>query len=136
MIARKSTTRDVGKANYTKFLKRADECFCAAKYSMAKSDWTAGTINVVHACIAGCDAICVYYLGKRHAGENHGDAVKLFRAVKPGDKEVDANAGRLTRIVSIKNIAEYEDRLIYETEAERILKDCERFLAFVKKKLP
>ncbi|MCP4651757.1 MAG: HEPN domain-containing protein [PVC group bacterium] len=135
-MARKSKTRDVNKCNYSNYLKRAEECFRATQNSIDKSDWTAATINAVHACIAGCDAVCVYYLGKRHAGESHGEAVKLFRTVKPGNKEMDTNAGRLTRILSIKNIAEYEDRLIYESESGKILKDTDRFLAFVKKLLP
>lgn len=32
--------------------------------------------------------------------------------------------------------AEYEERVVHRTEAEKILKDCERFLEFVKKELP
>ncbi len=34
------------------------------------------------------------------------------------------------------NIAEYEERLVYKSEAEKVLKDCERFLEYVKKELP
>ena len=136
MIARKSKTRDVNRSSYTNYLKRAAECFSAAKSSSNKSDWTATAINAVHACIAGCDAVCVYFLGKRHAGENHGEAVKLFKMVKPDDEEVAVNVRRLTRILSIKNIAEYEDRLIHKSESGKIIKDCERFLAFINKLLP
>jgi len=33
-------------------------------------------------------------------------------------------------------MAEYEERLVYRAEAEKILKDSERFLEFVKKELP
>ncbi len=36
----------------------------------------------------------------------------------------------------MKNMAEYEERLIIKAEAEKILKDCERFWEFVKKQLP
>ena len=35
-----------------------------------------------------------------------------------------------------ENMAEYEERLVYGSEAEKVLKDCERFLEFVKKSLP
>jgi HEPN domain-containing protein len=33
-------------------------------------------------------------------------------------------------------MAEYEERLVYKSEAEKVLKDCERFMEFVKKELP
>ncbi|MCX6583994.1 MAG: hypothetical protein NT166_27790 [Candidatus Aminicenantes bacterium] len=39
-------------------------------------------------------------------------------------------------ILSTAKMAEYEERLVYESEAEKVLKDCERFLEFVKKTLP
>ena len=42
----------------------------------------------------------------------------------------------MTRILKMKNIAEYEERLIYKTEAEKILKDAERLFEVVKNKLP
>ena len=35
--------------------------------------------------------MCVYFLGKRHAGENHNDAVALFKTIKY-DKEINSNA--------------------------------------------
>jgi hypothetical protein len=46
------------------------------------------------------------------------------------------NANRLRSILGIKNMAEYEERLIRRGEAEKALKDAERFLAFVRKELP
>jgi len=82
-----------------------------------------------------CDAVCVYFFGKRPSGESHNDAVSLFSTIKSG-KEIDVNANRIMRILRIKNMAEYEERLVFKSEAEKILKDCERFLAYVKKELP
>ena len=128
-------TRDVAKSLYTNYLRRAIECLNAAKNSFCAREWNASTINAIHSCIAGCDAMCVYFLGKRHIGENHNDAVALFKAIKSSE-ELNKNANRIIRILRIKNIAEYEERLIYKSEAERVLKDCERFLEYVKKELP
>jgi hypothetical protein len=77
----------------------------------------------------------VYFLGKRHAGENHNEAMVLFKSIKSSDEEINKNANRIGRMLDIKNLAEYEDRLIYRNEAEKVLKNCERFLEFVKKEL-
>lgn len=129
----KFRTRDVTKSLYTNFLKKAEECFHAAKTSCTTQEWNAATINAIHCCIAACDTMCVYFLGKRHAGENHSDAISLFKTIKTGDEEINTNANRILRILRIKNVAEYEERLIYKSEAEKILKDCERFLEYVRK---
>lgn len=132
----KLKTRDVSKALYTNFLKKAEECFHAAQNSFTIQEWNASTINAIHSCIAACDAICVYFLGKRHAGESHEDAVRLFETIAEKGEEINTNANRILRILRIKNMAEYEERLVYKTESEKVLKDCERFLEFVKRKLP
>ncbi|MBU1524463.1 MAG: HEPN domain-containing protein [Candidatus Omnitrophica bacterium] len=132
----KSKTKDVSKSLYVNFLKRAEECFHAAKNSFSIQEWNAATINAIHSCIAACDAICVYYLGRRSASEKHEDAANLFKIIKSGDEENNINANRILRILRIKNMAEYEERLVHKSEAERVLKDCERLLEYVKKELP
>ena len=131
----KFTTRDVQKSLYVNFLKRAEECLHAAQSSFSTQEWNASAINAIHACIAACDAMCVYFLGKRHAGEDHEEAANLFMTVKSGNEDIKTNSNRLLRILRMKNMAEYEERLIYKGEAEKILKDCERFLEFIKKEL-
>jgi len=134
-MTHRSTTRDVQKSLYVNFLKKSEECFHAAKNSFSAEEWNAAAINAIHCCISACDAMCVYFLGKRSAGESHGDTVKLFKMIK-NSKEIDANASRISRILSIKNMAEYEERLVFRSESEKILKDCERLLDYVKKQLP
>jgi uncharacterized protein (UPF0332 family) len=132
----KFKTRDIERSLYTNYLKRAAECFHAAKNSFEAQEWNAATINAIHACIAAADAMCVYFLGKRNASENHNETALLFRTIKPDDEEIKTNANRISRILSVKNMAEYEDRLVFRTEAEKVLKDCQRFLDYVEISLP
>ena len=129
-------TRDVEKSLYANYLKRAQECFHAAKTSFAAQEWNAATISAIHAVIAGSDAMCIYFLGKRNASESHGEAAALFKTIKPDDEAINTNANRIARVVSIKNMAEYEEGLVFKAGAEKALKDCERFLDYVKTKLP
>ena len=49
---------------------------------------------------------------------------------------MDINANRIARIVRIKNMAEYEERLVSKYETKRILRDCERLFEYVKGELP
>lgn len=130
----KFKTKDVSKSSYTNYLKKAEECFNASQHSLQEQEWNASAINAIHCCITACDAMCVYFLGKRHSGESHNDAAALFKTIKSTD-EYNTNANRILRVLRMKNMAEYEDRLVYKTEAEKILKDCERFWDFVSKNL-
>lgn len=131
----KFKTRDVGKAHYVNFLKKAEECFNAAQNSSARQEWNASAINAIHSCIAACDAMCVYFLGKRHSGDDHNDVAALFKTIRH-DEQMSTNANRILRILRMKNMAEYEERLVYKSEAEKILKDCTRFWEFVREELP
>ena len=130
----KHKTRDVHKSSYSNFLKKADECLHAAQNSLENEEWNAAAINAIHCCISACDAMCVYFLGKRHSGEDHNDAAGLFKSIKDSE-EMNANANRVMKVLRTKNMAEYEERLVRKGEAEAILKDCERFLDFVKRKI-
>src|SRR3989338_8953072 len=132
----KFKTKDVQKSLYTNYLKRAEECYHAAKNSFTAQEWNATTISAIHACIAASDAMCIYFLGKRNASESHNEAAALFKTIKSDDEQINTNASRISRILSIKNMAEYEDRLVFRAEAEKVSKDCERFLEYVRIKLP
>lgn len=132
----KIKTQDVARNLYTNYLKRSDECFTAAKESLAKGDWNAAAICAIHSGISAGDALCIYFLGKRHAGPNHRDAVVLLDIIKSGNIEVKNNANRLRKILGVKNMAEYEERLVRRSEAEKVLKEAERFLAFARSLLP
>lgn len=131
----KFKTRDVNKAHYANFLKRAEECFHAARNSFVSQEWNAAAINAIHCAIAASDAMCVYFLGKRHSGEDHNDAAGLFKIIRH-DEEINTNANRILRILRMKNMAEYEERLVYKSETEKIMKDCEQFWEFVQEQLP
>ena len=52
----KFTTRDIDKAYYSNYLKRAEECLHAAQNSFIKQEWNASTINQCYPCL---------YLGMR-----------------------------------------------------------------------
>jgi uncharacterized protein (UPF0332 family) len=127
----------VERSLYTNYLVRAEECLNAAKNSLSLSQWNALAISAIHSGIASLDALCVYYLGQRHAGQNHEDAITLFRSIKQLNREdIDTITNRVIKILKMKNMAEYEERLVHQTEAQNILKDAERLLEAVKSKLP
>lgn len=134
-MAHKLPTKDVDKIYYSNYLRKAMECFHAAKSSFTKQEWNAVAISIIHCCIAARDAMCVYFLGKRSISDNHNETAVLFKTIGSSE-EINTNTNRIMRILRIKNMAEYEERLVFKSEAEKILHDCERFLDFVNKELP
>jgi len=124
-------TKDIPKDIYSNFLKRVEECFHAAQFSFDKQEWTAAAISAIHATIAGCDALCVYYLGKHSLGESHADATVLFKTIG-NDEEITTNANRIARILRTKNMAEYEQRLMFKSEANRSSKIARGFWSLPK----
>ena len=125
-------TRPVGRAHFRDYLKRAEECLHALQMAYEHDEWNACVINAIHCMIAAADAFCVYRLGTRHAGERHDDAVALFASSDPSSEEVKANARRLSRVLGVKNNAEYGEKLMGRKDAEEAKRDAERFVAFVK----
>jgi len=134
-MAPKIKTQDVDRPFSPNFMKRAEECRRAAKNSLSRGDWNAATICAVQGCISAGDALCVFSLGKRHAGERHVDLASLLLTIRPDDERYKKNALRLSRVLGIKSMAEYEERLVFRSEAEKVFKDCERFMAFVESEL-
>jgi HEPN domain-containing protein len=127
----------VERSLFANYLVRSEECLKAAKHSFGLGQWNSSAISAIHSGIASLDALCVYYLGQRHAGQNHDDAITLFRNIRQLSREdIDALVNRIIKILKMKNIAEYEERLLHQTEAEKILKDAERLFEAAKNKLP
>jgi HEPN domain-containing protein len=113
------------------FLKRAKECLDAAGGAFEKEDWNASAINAIHCAISAGDALCVHFSGKRRAGESHNDAVKLVNSLENVCDNIKPNAKRLMQLLKMKNMAEYEERLIYKSEAEKMLRNARAFYEFV-----
>ena len=130
----KFKTRDVPKAQYSNYLQRVEECLSSARTACEREEWNSSAINSIHAVIALADSVCVYFFGKRHSGEDHNDAAKLFKSVKD-DEDTATNANRISRVLRMKNMAEYEERLVTRSEAQKILQDAERLAEFVKKRV-
>jgi len=104
----------------------------AALDCLRSARWNAAVINAVHCGINACDALTVFMLGVRHAGERHEDAISLFQTVGLSRDVLTAKGKQLSRLLGIKNAAEYEERLMNENDAREAARDAERFFNWVK----
>jgi hypothetical protein len=133
-MVREVRTRSADRRAYFNYLRKADEFHKSMRENYEKRRWNATVANAVHCAISCCDALTAFYLGFRHAGERHLDAVGLLRKIDLDRKELDDNIRHFTSLVSVKNLAEYEDRLINARDAAKARKSCERFYNWVREK--
>ena len=124
--------RHVDKSVFRNYLKKSEECLDTALECSRSGRWNAAVINAVHCGISACDAFTVFMLGVRHAGDRHEDAISLFQTVSLPRDVLSAKSKQLSRLLGIKNAAEYEERLMNENDAGEAVRDAERFFAWVK----
>jgi len=130
-----SKTRRVSKELYRNYLQKALENLEAAKDSLKAERWNAATINAVDSSISATDALTVFMLGVRHAGERHEDALALLQTIDIPRETLNAKSRQLSRLLSVKNASEYEERLMKRNEAEESVRDTERYYDWVEQYL-
>ena len=124
--------RHVNKSLFKNYLKKSEEFFETANQCLGNARWNATVVNAVHCGISACDALTVFMLGVRHAGERHEDAISLLQTVNLPREIVKTKSRQLSRLLAIKNVAEYEERLMTEKDAREAVRDTERFFTWVK----
>ena len=128
------TTR-IPKSDSINYLKKAQEFLFMAQDSLVKEKWNAAGLNAIHAGISSADALLVFLHGVRSISPKHDDILKLLSSLVR-HKALEENINHLRQLISMKNIVEYDQRLISRNEAVNLSKHAERFLAWVKSILP
>ncbi len=129
-------TRKIESYHYKDYLSRAEQCLALAEEAKNRGLFDACAINAIQSAISAADALSTFALGQRSASQRHDEAVKLFKTINPHDKGVQDNANRFSRIISEKNASAYEEKPVSSKEAQYLLLEAQRFLSFVKSKLP
>lgn len=123
------------KEDFKKFLKKAEEFVEMMRQSIKEEKWNAAGLNAIHAGISANDALLTYHFGVRSISPKHDDAVKLLISMMKRE-DTEKNAKHLRRLISVKNLVEYDGRLLSRVEAESLAKHVERFLFWAKSLMP
>jgi len=129
-------TRRVGKDKYRNYLRKSDEFYRSAQEAAKRGDSTVAVSNAVHSAICMTDALTVFYAGERSTAQSHEESVRLFSTLGVARKELDRNMKHLSLLLEAKNLAEYEDRLPTQNEAESAMRNADRFRRWARSKLP
>lgn len=129
------TTRAVNRQKFKNYLKKADQFYIAMNLSYENKIWNACVVNAIHCTISLADALTVFYLGFRYAGTKHHDVIQLLQKLELDKKDLNKKIQQISTLISIKTLAEYEDRLMTEKDAANAKKICERIYYWVHEKL-
>lgn len=133
-MTKKRKTRAVDKNQYRAFLAKARDFASMMDISLEEGKWNSAGLQAVHTVISASDAVIVYYGGMRSAELDHREVVRLLQGIIGQGAET---AGRhVSRVIAKKNLIEYEERLITQTEAREMVEHAKRFLEWVIGMLP
>jgi len=122
---------------YRNYLRKAQEYLEGMKAELASRRWNMAVLAGVHCAISACDALTIFYLGKKHKGIKHADAAKLLASIDAIDKkELKEKANQFISILDFKTPVEYDKTIFNEADARALLKRAERFYNWVREKLP
>lgn len=134
-MAKKFISKIIEKGKYKNYLKKAEDFYSAMQTAFKNKNWNSTGLEAVHCAISANDALLTFYGGKISIGPDHQDAVRLLNSLI-AFQETSNYSAHLRKIIAMKNLVEYEDRLFHEREASEILIHTERFFNWVKTKLP
>jgi uncharacterized protein (UPF0332 family) len=123
------------KSDYINYLKKSEEFFSSSQDCLLKAKWNAAGLNAIRSGISSADALLVFLHGMRSTSPKHDDVLKLFPSLVK-HSGLESNIGHLRYLISMKNVVEYDQRLITQHEAASLAKHAERFLAWAKSILP
>jgi len=117
------------------YFTKAIEFLKGAMTQADNEEWNSSAVLSIHAVISACEAVCARFLQLRHGGADHMQAVELLGSLPLERSEIESKLKQARRVISMKNAAEYEDRLIKQSEALEMLKDAQRLVEWVENKL-
>lgn len=112
------------------YVGKAEEFLAAARESLDAGHSLAATSLAVHAGISAGAAICGPRTGQRAAGSDHAQAVALLN--QSGREGKDA-VRVLTRLMPLKNRAEYEPEDVPKATAKRAVEHAERIVQIARR---
>jgi hypothetical protein len=129
-LAKPARTRPVSAAQVRAYAAKAQEFALAAASELDAGRSIAATSLAIHAGINSADAICGARLGKRAAGEDHGEVLVLLRQAGPDGAGVERE---LRRLLPLKTKAEYEPEDIAPSVAHKAVERAERCAAVARR---
>lgn len=127
-------TRSVSPQAAGNYLSKAREFAASMEASLEGKQWNAAALAAVHAAISGGDAMLAAFVRIRSSEQDHRQIVTLL-ADHLG-KNGEQASKHVQRVIALKNLVEYEERLIRQAEANQMATHVRRLMALVESTVP
>ncbi|OIO73367.1 MAG: hypothetical protein AUJ85_08215 [Elusimicrobia bacterium CG1_02_37_114] len=135
MNPKKISFKNVEHAKYIAYWKKAQDFYNSMSMAYGNKNWHSVGLESVRCAISATDALLVYKKGMRCSSQDHRDLAD-FLIDQFNNNDARKYSDTLVKIISMKNIIEYEDRIFTEKEASEIFKRTERYYNWVKSQIP
>ncbi len=129
MTARKIKTKQEDKLKALEYLKKAEDNYAQMLAALENENYNAVGTLAVQCEISSADAICIYEKGIRSVSRDHLNVCYLVKSIPLPEAKEKSNI--LKRIITKKNLVQYEGRSMYKNEAQEIAKATKRFFQWV-----
>lgn len=130
-------TQKIEKHLYSNYLKKAREYLDGMKDELTNKRWNLAVLAGVHCAISACDALTIFFSGRKHKGIKHADAARFLASIEGLDpKELREKSSQFISILDFKTPVEYDKTVFKESNARELAKKVGRFYSWVREKLP
>ena len=133
MTARETKIREESKSAAGDYLKKAADNYDQMLAAFHAANWNAAATLAVQCAISSADAICVHEKGVRSISQDHLDVCDLVAKLLiegAGEK-----AKQLRKIITRKNMVQYECRSVHKSDADEMVKITTRVYQWVREKV-
>lgn len=129
MPPKKRQTKQMDKSAAKDYFKKAKDNYETMLLAFKNKNYNAVGTLAIQCAISSADAICVHEKNLRSISEDHGDICDLVKSIPlPSAKEKSFS---IKRILAKKNLIQYEQRNVYESEARDLVKAATRIFEWV-----
>ena len=113
-------TKQEDKSKAFEYLKKAEDNYEQMQIALRAGNYNAAATLAVQCAISAADAVCIHETSVRSISQNHFDLCDLVESVPLPESKGKSSA--LKKIISKKNLIQYESRSIHSNEADEIVK--------------
>ncbi len=129
MVARERKVKEEAKSAAKDYLKKAADNYDQMLVAFNASNWNAAATLAVQCAISSADAICVHEKGLRSVSQDHLDVCDLVGQLSC--EGAQDKSKQLRKIISRKNMVQYECRHMHKSDADEIVKVTARVYQWV-----
>lgn len=129
MTPKKIKTKVEERSASKDFLRKAEDNYLQMLSAVKDGNFNAAGTLALQCAISSADAICIHEKGVRSVSDDHLGVCDLVSSIPLPDAKEKANI--LKRVISKKNLVQYERRGMLRPESEELVKAASRFHQWV-----